>query len=113
MYEELRARVWSANRELQRRGLALYTWGNVSEADREDGVMAIKPSGVPYEEMKPEDIVVLRICDGACLYGKMRPSSDTPTHLELYRAFPAIGGVTHTHSPNATAWAQAGRSSFS
>lgn len=110
MHESLKKRVWEANMELNRRGLVLYTWGNVSEIDRDAGVVAIKPSGVPYEDMKPEDIVLLRLDSGATLENRLRPSSDAPTHLALYRAFSDIGGVTHTHSRCATAWAQAGRS---
>lgn len=110
MYEELKRRVLEANLELNARGLVLYTWGNVSEADRKLGVAAIKPSGVPYETMKAEDIVVMSLETGEKIEGDMRPSSDWPTHFMLYRAFPQIGGVTHTHSPFAVAWAQAGRS---
>lgn len=109
MYAELKKRVWEANMELNRRGLVLYTWGNVSEADRERGVAAIKPSGVPYETMTPDDIVVMSLETGERVEGNLRPSSDWPTHLELYRAFGDVNGVTHTHSPFATAWAQAGR----
>ncbi len=105
----LQAEVLEANLEIVRRGLVLYTFGNASGIDREAGLVAIKPSGVPYEKMTPADIVV---CDlnGKIVEGKLRPSSDLDTHLELYRAFPAIGGVVHTHSEFATAWAQAGRS---
>ncbi|MBQ3079931.1 MAG: L-ribulose-5-phosphate 4-epimerase [Clostridia bacterium] len=110
MYEELRKRVYEANMELYRRNMVLYTWGNVSEADREQGVFAIKPSGVKYEDLRTEDIVIVRIEDGVKVDGEMNPSSDTPTHAGLYRAFPEIGGVTHTHSTCATAWAQAGKS---
>lgn len=106
-FEALRHRVYEANMELFHRNLIVYTWGNVSEADRAAGVFAIKPSGVPYETLKPQDIVVLSLADGARVAGELNPSSDTPTHLELYRAFPEIGGVTHTHSTCATAWAQA------
>lgn len=109
MLENLKQAVYEANMELFERKLIVYTWGNVSGVDREQGIMAIKPSGVAYEELKPEDIVLLSLTDGSRVEGKYRPSSDTPTHLWLYRAFPEIGGVTHTHSPYATAWAQAGR----
>jgi len=104
----LQARVFEANMLLWRRGLVIFTWGNVSEADAGEGIMAIKPSGVPYETMKAEDMVVLDIKTGRQVAGTLRPSSDTPTHLVLYRAFPGIGGITHTHSRHATAWAQAG-----
>ena len=109
MYRKLKERVYEANMELFHRKLIVYTWGNVSEVDREKGVMAIKPSGVPYEEMTPEQIVLLDFETGKPLERGLRPSSDAPTHLALYRAFAGIGGVTHTHSPCATAWAQAGR----
>ena len=109
MYEELRERVFRANIELNARGLVLYTWGNVSEEDREAGVAAIKPSGVPYETMRPEDIVVCSLETGEVVEGNLRPSSDWPTHRALYLAFPGVGGVTHTHSTYATAWAQAGK----
>ena len=110
MYEELKQKVYKANMELYRRGLVLYTWGNVSEADRSMGVFGIKPSGVAYEELKPEDIVILSLETCEKLDGKYNPSSDTPTHFELYKAFKDIGGVTHTHSTCATSWAQAGKS---
>jgi L-ribulose-5-phosphate 4-epimerase len=104
----LQAEVLEANLEIVRRGLVLYTFGNASGIDRETGLVAIKPSGVPYEQMTPADMV---ICDlsGKIIEGRLKPSSDLDTHLELYRAFPAIGGVVHTHSEFATAWAQAGR----
>lgn len=95
--------------ELPKRGLVTYTWGNVSGIDREKGLVVIKPSGVDYETMKPEDMVVVDL-DGNVVEGHYRPSSDTPTHVELYKAFPEIGGVVHTHSPWATSWAQAARS---
>ena len=108
MLEAMKERVLKANLDLVRHGLVLFTWGNVSEIDRESGLVVIKPSGVDYEVMKPEDMVVVDL-DGKVVEGKYRPSSDTPTHLELYRAFPALGGITHTHSTYATAWAQAGR----
>ena len=109
MYRELKQRVYEANMELFRGGLVIYTWGNVSEADRAQNVFAIKPSGVDYDKLTPEDIVVLSLSDCSKVEGDLNPSSDTPTHFELYRAFREIGGVTHTHSTYATAWAQAGR----
>jgi L-ribulose-5-phosphate 4-epimerase len=105
----LKEAVLEANLELPRRGLVIYTWGNVSGISREEGLVVIKPSGVPYEELKLEDLVVVDL-DGNQVEGNLRPSSDTPTHLVLYRAFPEIGGVVHTHSSWATSWAQAGRS---
>ena len=104
----LMERVYRANMELWKQGLVIYTWGNVSEVDRGAGLVAIKPSGVPYDELKPEDIVVLELASGRQVAGALRPSSDTPTHLALYRAFDTVGGITHTHSRHATAWAQAG-----
>lgn len=110
MLEQLKQQVYEANMELFRRGLAIYTWGNASGIDREKGLVVIKPSGVPYETMKPEDMVVLRLLDGSKVEGQYRPSSDTPTHLELYRSWQDIGGIVHTHSTWATIWAQAGRS---
>ena len=110
MYEELKQKVYEANMELFKRNLVLYTWGNVSQADRQAGVFAIKPSGVAYEELKPSDSVVLSLEDGKKVEGELNPSSDTPTHFGLYKAFPEIGGITHTHSTCATAWAQAGKS---
>lgn len=103
---ELRKRVLEANLELPRRGLVKYTWGNVSGIDREQGLVVIKPSGVAYEEMTEDDLVVVTL-DGEVVEGKLRPSSDTPTHLEIYKAFPTIGGIVHTHSMWATIWAQA------
>lgn len=106
MYEELKQRVWQANLKLVECGLVILTFGNVSEVDREKGVMAIKPSGLPYDRMKPEDMVVLDL-EGRQLEGKLRPSSDTLTHLHLYRHFPQIGGIAHAHSEFATAFAQA------
>ena len=109
MFEELKAEVCRVNRALVESGLVILTWGNVSGVDRKAGVMAIKPSGVPYAQLTPDDIVVLKIADGTVVEGVARPSSDTPTHLHLYRAFPGIGGIVHTHSRHATAWAQAGR----
>lgn len=108
MLEALRAQVLEANLEIVRRGLVLYTFGNASGIDREQGLVAIKPSGVPYETMSAGDIV-LSDMSGRIVDGKLKPSSDLHTHLELYRAFSAIGGVVHTHSEYATAWAQAGR----
>lgn len=110
MFEELKRTVYEANMELHRRNLVLYTWGNVSQADRKAGVFAIKPSGVPYETLKAEDIVVLSLSDGKKVDGNMNPSSDTPTHYKLYIAFPDVNGITHTHSTCATSWAQAGKS---
>lgn len=107
--EDLRHQVLAANLELVRRGLVLYTFGNASGIDREQGLVVIKPSGVSYDELKPEDLVVADL-DGKTVEGKLRPSSDLPTHLVLYGNFLSIGGVTHTHSEFATAWAQAGRS---
>lgn len=109
MLEQLKQLVYEQNMELPKRGLVTYTWGNVSGIDREKGLVVIKPSGVDYETMRPEDMVVLDL-DGNKVEGDLKPSSDTATHLELYRAFPEIGGVVHTHSTMATAWAQAGRS---
>jgi L-ribulose-5-phosphate 4-epimerase len=106
--EQLKEQVLEANLEIVRRGLVLYTWGNASGIDRASGLIAIKPSGVPYAEMKASDIVVAGL-DGKVVEGKLRPSSDLDTHLALYRAFPEVGGVVHTHSRVATVWAQAGR----
>jgi L-ribulose-5-phosphate 4-epimerase len=108
-YAALRERVLEANLEIVRAGLVVLTFGNVSGADREAGVMAIKPSGVPYAELTAETIVVLDLASGDVVAGEGRPSSDTPTHLVLYRAFAEVGGIVHTHSPYATAWAQACR----
>lgn len=108
MLEELKKEVWQANLDLVKHGLVLFTWGNASAIDREKGLVVIKPSGVSYDEMKPEDMVVVDM-DGRVVEGRLKPSSDTPTHLVLYKAFGAIGGVVHTHSTYATAWAQAGR----
>jgi L-ribulose-5-phosphate 4-epimerase len=106
--KSLRAEVLDANLELVRRGLVLYTFGNASGISREEGLVVIKPSGVPYETMKPEDLVVVDL-EGKAVEGNLRPSSDLPTHLILYQYFPAIGGVAHTHSRAATSWAQAQR----
>ncbi len=106
--QSLREEVLEANLEVVRRGLVLYTFGNASGIDRASGLVAIKPSGVPYETMKPSDLVVVDL-EGNTVEGNLKPSSDLATHLALYRAFPAIGGVVHTHSRAATAWAQARR----
>ncbi len=108
MLKSLREAVYEANMELPRRGLVTYTWGNVSAVDRAAGLMVIKPSGVEYEDLSPDKLVVLDL-DGRRVEGSLNPSSDTRTHLELYRAFPEIGGIVHTHSAHAVAWAQAGR----
>lgn len=110
MLEELKKAVCKANLELPRHGLVTFTWGNVSGVDREKGLMVIKPSGVSYEDMGPEDMVVVSLATGEAVEGKWKPSSDTATHVALYNAFPNIGGVVHTHSRWATSWAQAGRS---
>jgi L-ribulose-5-phosphate 4-epimerase len=104
-YLELKREVYEANMELQRKNLVVYTWGNVSQIDRAKGVIAIKPSGVAYEAMRPDDIVIVDL-NNQIVEGKLRPSSDTKTHTHLYRHFDKIGGVTHTHSTYATAWAQ-------
>lgn len=108
MLEELKQKVYEANMLLPHYGLVTFTWGNVSAIDREAGIIAIKPSGVEYDQLKPEDMVLVDL-EGKVVDGRYRPSSDTPTHLELYKAFSNIGGVVHTHSPWATSWAQAGR----
>lgn len=105
-FAALKQTAWEANMELNARGLVLYTWGNVSQVDREHGVLAIKPSGVPYDRLTPDDMVVVDL-DNNRVEGDLNPSSDTRTHTHLYRHFPEIGGVTHTHSTYATAWAQA------
>ncbi len=107
MLQELKEKVFHANLELVKQGLVIYTWGNVSGIDREKGLVAIKPSGLDYDKMNADDMVVVDL-EGNIVEGKLRPSSDTPTHLALYRAFPAIGGVVHTHSTYATAWSQSG-----
>jgi L-ribulose-5-phosphate 4-epimerase len=104
----LREEVYRANAELARSGLVMGTFGNVSGVDRAAGLLAIKPSGVPYDELKPEHIVPVALATGEIVDSDLRPSSDTPTHLELYRAFPSCGGIVHTHSESATALAQAG-----
>lgn len=108
MLESLKEKVFKANLDLVRHGLVIFTWGNVSAIDPDTRLVVIKPSGVSYDEMKPEDMVVVDL-DGNIVEGDLNPSSDTPTHLALYRAWPEIGGVAHTHSTYATAWAQAGR----
>jgi len=108
MLESLKQRVYQANMDLVKHGLVIHTWGNASGRDFESGLIAIKPSGVSYEKMKPEDMVIVDP-DGKVVDGKKKPSTDTPTHLVLYRAFGSIGGVVHTHSTYATSWAQAGR----
>ncbi|MFA6592347.1 MAG: L-ribulose-5-phosphate 4-epimerase [Bacteroidales bacterium] len=108
MLEELKEKVLKANLDLVKYGLVLFTWGNVSEIDKKSCLVAIKPSGVDYSEMKAEDIVIVDL-DGKIVEGRLRPSSDTPTHLVLYKAFPEIGGIVHTHSTYAVAWAQAGK----
>lgn len=108
MLEQLKKDVYKANMDLVAHGLVIFTWGNVSGIDREKGLVVIKPSGVSYDTMKPDDMVVVDLNTGEVVEGDLRPSSDTPTHLALYRAFPEIGGVVHTHSTYATAWAQAG-----
>lgn len=108
MLEDLKKRVYEANMLLPKYGLVTFTWGNVSEIDRESGYFAIKPSGVEYEDLKPEDMVIVDL-NGNIIEGTYNPSSDTATHIELYKAFADIGGVVHTHSTWATSWAQAGR----
>ena len=109
MLEQLKKEVCDANLALVRHGLVILTWGNVSAIDRETGLVVIKPSGVSYDDMRPEDMVVVDL-DGNIVDGTLRPSSDTPTHLEIYKAFVEVGAVVHTHSTYATAWAQACRS---
>lgn len=108
MLEELKRRVYEANMLLPHYGLVTFTWGNVSEIDRESGILAIKPSGVDYDKLTPDDMVLVDL-SGNKVEGRYNPSSDTPTHVELYKAFDQIGGIVHTHSPWATSWAQAGR----
>ncbi len=108
MLEKLKEKVLQANLDLVKHKLVLFTWGNVSEIDRESNLIVIKPSGVSYDDMTAEDMVVVDL-NGKVVEGKLRPSSDTPTHIEFYKAFPNVGGVTHTHSTFATSWAQAGR----
>lgn len=107
MLEKLKEQVYLANMELPKRGLVTYTWGNASGIDREKGLFVIKPSGVDYDLLKPDDMVVMDL-QGNKVEGDLNPSSDTKTHLVLYNAFPGIGGIVHTHSPYAVAWAQAG-----
>ncbi len=109
MLEQLKEIVYQANMELPKRGLVTFTWGNVSAMDRESGYLVIKPSGVDYETMKAEDMVVVDL-EGNHIEGRYNPSSDTATHIELYKKYPEIGGIVHTHSTWATSWAQAGRS---
>lgn len=109
MLEELKQEVYKANMDLPAYGLVTFTWGNVSGIDREKGLFVIKPSGVDYDKLSPEDMVVMDM-EGNKVEGRYNPSSDTATHLELYKAFPKVGGVVHTHSSYATSWAQAGRS---
>jgi L-ribulose-5-phosphate 4-epimerase len=108
MLERLKKTVFEANMALPRHGLVTLTWGNVSGLDRERGLLVIKPSGVAYERMRPEDMVVVRLADGGVVEGNKKPSSDTATHLVLYRNFASAGGIVHTHSRHATVWAQAG-----
>ncbi len=108
MLQTLRTEVYEANLELVRRGLVIYTFGNASAVSRDEGLIVIKPSGVPYEKMRPDDMVITDL-NGRIVEGSLRPSSDLPTHAALYRAFASIGGVAHTHSRHATAWAQACR----
>jgi len=108
MLQALRTEVYEANLELVRRGLVIYTFGNASGVSREAGLIVIKPSGVPYDKMRPADMVIADL-EGRVVEGGLRPSSDLPTHAALFRAFPSVGGVAHTHSRHATAWAQAGR----
>lgn len=109
MLEELKEKVYRANMKLPQYGLVTFTWGNASGIDREKGLVVIKPSGVEYSEMKPSDMVVISLETGERVEGELNPSSDTPTHLVLYRSFPEIGGVVHTHSRWATIYAQSGR----
>ena len=108
MYQELKQAVCEANRELKHQKLVIYSWGNVSGIDREAGIVVIKPSGVPYDDLTPDKMVTMKL-DGTIVEGDFNPSSDTPTHLELYRAFVSVGGICHTHSRHATMWAQACR----
>lgn len=108
MLEKLKEDVFKANLQLVKYGLVVLTWGNVSGIDREKGLFVIKPSGVPYDDMKASDMVVMDL-NGNKVEGDLNPSSDTPTHLELYRSFPEIGGIVHTHSPWACSWQQPGR----
>ena len=107
MLESLKEKVFRANLEIVQHGLVIFTWGNVSAIDRESNLIVIKPSGVSYDDMKAEHMVVVDL-EGNVVEGDLKPSSDTATHIELYKAFPNIGGIVHTHSTYATAWAQAG-----
>jgi L-ribulose-5-phosphate 4-epimerase len=109
MLEQLKAEVLAANLALPAHQLVTFTWGNVSAVDRESGLMVIKPSGVEYDVMTAQDMVVVDIATGAVVEGSKKPSSDTPTHLALYRRYPEIGGIVHTHSRHATIWSQAGQ----
>lgn len=109
MLEALKQEVYEANMLLPKYGLVTFTWGNVSGISREQGLVVIKPSGVDYEVMRPEDMVVVELASGRRVEGELNPSSDTPTHLELYKAFPSLGGVVHTHSRWATIFAQSGK----
>jgi len=108
MYQQLKEIVYEANLDLVKHNLVIFTWGNVSAIDRQKKVISIKPSGVAYDNMKADDMVILDL-EGNVIDGSLKPSSDTPTHIELYRHFPDIGGIVHTHSTYATAWAQAGK----
>lgn len=108
MYDSIKERVYESNLDLQRQGLVVLTWGNVSAIDRSEGIVAIKPSGVRYEDLRPEDIVIVDL-QGCVVEGKLKPSSDTATHIELYKSFAKVGGICHTHSMYATMWAQACR----
>ena len=108
MLDKLRKEVYEANMELPKRNLVTFTWGNVSGIDRETGIVLIKPSGVEYDELTPDKLVALDL-DGNIIEGSLNPSSDTKTHIELYKKYPEIGGIVHTHSTNAVAWAQAQR----
>jgi len=109
MLQQLKEEVYEANINLVKEGLVILTWGNASAIDRSSGMMVIKPSGVPYDKMKPKDMVVVSIETGKVVEGKLRPSSDTPTHCVLYAGFAEVGGIAHMHSPHATAWAQANK----
>ena len=109
MLDQLKEQVFKANLLLPKYGLVTFTWGNVSGIDREQGLMIIKPSGVSYDDMQAVDMVVLDVETGKVVEGRLKPSSDTPTHRELYKAFPKVGGIVHTHSRWATSFAQAGR----
>ena len=108
MLETLKKQVWEANLLLPKYGLVTFTWGNVSAVDRETGMIVIKPSGVAYDDLQAEDMVVVDLASGEKVEGRYNPSSDTPTHVQLYKAFPEVGGVVHTHSTQATSFAQAG-----